>query len=100
MESKASLLITEADHTRSYSLLDAKLTEKPSRKNLVLKSPTKAKVVAVKQGLPKVPITSNFENKALLDQKADISDLIALNDLKSNKFDTEKLMQCIDIEHK
>lgn len=29
-----------------------------------------------------------------------MADLLAINDLKTNKFDTENLMKCIDIQHK
>ena len=32
--------------------------------------------------------------------KADRKDLIALNEIKSNKHDVEQLMRCIDIQHK
>ena len=39
-------------------------------------------------------------NKSVIDQKADISDLVALNDMKTNKVDTEMLMNCVDILHK
>lgn len=39
-------------------------------------------------------------NDDLLMQKADVKDLVALGELKSNKFDTNFLMKCVDIQHK
>jgi len=33
-------------------------------------------------------------------QKAVIKDLLALGEIKSNKFDTNFLMKCVDIQHK
>ena len=35
-----------------------------------------------------------------LKAKADVKDLLALNEIKSNKFDTEVLMRCVDVQHK
>jgi hypothetical protein len=39
-------------------------------------------------------------NDDLLMQKADMKDLLALSEIKSNKFDTNFLMKCVDIQHK
>ena len=39
-------------------------------------------------------------NDDLLMQKADVKDLLALGEIKSNKFDTNFLMKCVDIQHK
>ena len=39
-------------------------------------------------------------NDDLLTQKADLKDLLALGEIKSNKFDTNFLMKCVDIQHK
>lgn len=39
-------------------------------------------------------------NDELLTQKADVKDLQALNEIKSNKIDTDFLMKCVDIQHK
>ena len=36
----------------------------------------------------------------ILEQKVDIKQLNALNDVKTNKVDTEQLMRCVDIMHK
>jgi hypothetical protein len=41
-----------------------------------------------------------LEEDEAMRQKADIKDVMALNDIKSNKFDTEILMRCVDIQHK
>ena len=35
-----------------------------------------------------------------LAQKAELKDLAKLNDIKSNKFDTDFLMNCTDIHHR
>lgn len=35
-----------------------------------------------------------------LSQKADVKELLALNEIKINRFDTEALMRCFDIQHK
>jgi len=43
------------------------------------------------------PVANNDD---LLMQKADIKDLLALGEIKSNKFDTNFLMKCVDIQHK
>ena len=40
------------------------------------------------------------EVRTLINSKADKKDLDSLNDLKSNKFDTEQTMKGIDILHK
>lgn len=36
----------------------------------------------------------------LIKGKADMKDLLAIGEMKSNKFDTEILMRCVDIQHK
>ena len=38
--------------------------------------------------------------RQLLQQKVDVNELKALNDIKSNKVDTEQTMRCVDILHK
>jgi hypothetical protein len=38
-------------------------------------------------------------NDNLIHGKADIKDLALLNDMKTNKVDTEQIMRCVDIQH-
>ena len=38
-------------------------------------------------------------DQEILRQKADIKDLIKLGEIKSNKFDTEFLQKCADVQH-
>lgn len=45
------------------------------------------------------PVDEEEKDEALKG-KADIKDLMAMNEMKSNKFDMEILMRCIDIQHK
>lgn len=43
-------------------------------------------------------VSSILEDDALR-KKADMKDLVALSDMKSNKVDTEMLLQCVKIQH-
>lgn len=45
----------------------------------------------------KVPARAAAVNDELLTHKADMKDLQALSEIKSNKFDTDFLMKCVDI---
>ena len=40
-----------------------------------------------------------IEASKVLEQKADLKDLIKLGELKSNKFDTDLLLKCVEVQH-
>ena len=40
-----------------------------------------------------------LESSAVLEHKADLKDLIKLGELKSNKFDTDILLKCVEVQH-
>ena len=46
------------------------------------------------------PAGGGYIDDNRLNQKADLKDLQALSEIKSNKFDTDFLMRCVDIQHK
>ena len=40
-----------------------------------------------------------LETSAVLEHKADLKDLIKLGELKTNKFDTDILLKCVEVQH-
>lgn len=40
-----------------------------------------------------------LEDSAVLQHKADLKDLVKLGELKSNKFDTDFLLKCVEVQH-
>lgn len=50
--------------------------------------------------LPRNSQMEKDENDEVWKNKADMKDLLAMNELKTNKFDTEILMRCVDVQHK
>lgn len=40
-----------------------------------------------------------LSDSAVLEHKADLKDLIKLGELKSNKFDTDLLLKCVEVQH-
>ena len=59
-----------------------------------MRNTTSSKYKSQKQ--PDTPENADSEDEAMK-KKADVKDLMALNEIKSNKFDTEILMRCVDI---
>jgi len=69
----------------------------PRYQALQKKSQIKSQTIQKNQYQENQNITDIMHN---LIKKANLSDLQTLNDLKSNKIDTEQTMICVDILHK